>query len=304
MISTVPEPIKVLIVDDDARIRSGLTEIFQRTDDIKVVGEAGNGEAAVIEARKLHPDVVLMDLHMPRRNGLQATNQLQQEMPEVKVLIFTVSDKEANLLRSVKAGARGYLLKNEEPALIIEAVHYVFNGGTIVSVAMAAKLASDLGELEGFETRPPPRAPDVPAPPSEAPSAAQDDDLPTVEAPPDAEPEGVETDGAPDPDAPVVMRPAVAPELPARDVELIVPPPLDPTSMLRLQTWLKEIGMTAIDEITPSWDNDTTMKMTFSPPVPLLSMLAESPFVIAASEELGEAPNPELRRLRVILATA
>ena len=287
----MPEPIKVLVVDDDARIRSAVTEIFERTDEIDVVGQAADGEAAVVEAANLHPDVVLMDLHMPRRNGLQATQRLRQTMPDVRVLVFTVSDKEANLLKAVKVGARGYLLKNEDPALIIEAVHYVNNGGTIVSAAMAKQLASDLVELEGFETRPPPRVPDAPPPSSEVVSAAKADPPRDVEGPPDS-------------DAPAVTSPADTPELPARDVELIVPPPLDPTSMLRLQSWLKDVGMTAVDEISPSWDKDTTIKITFSPPVALLSMLADSPLVVAASEEPEDFPNPDLRRLRVILATA
>ena len=98
----IAERLKVLIADDNARIRAGLAEILDRDKSVELVGQAEDGEVAVQMARELRPDIVLMDLHMPRRNGLQATHQLRQELPEVRVLMLTVSDKEPNLLEAMR----------------------------------------------------------------------------------------------------------------------------------------------------------------------------------------------------------
>ena len=159
----MPEPIKVLIADDNALVRAGLAEILGRAASVEVVGQAADGEAAIHRAKELRPDLVLMDLHMPRCNGLQATHRLRQELPETKVLVLTVSEEEADLLRAIRAGARGYLLKNEDPGLIVEAVQYVAHGGTIVSPTMAVKLASGLREQEPRVADPPlsPREQDI-----------------------------------------------------------------------------------------------------------------------------------------------
>ena len=102
--------IKVLIADDHALIRKGLRELLSMDETIEIVGDVADGDEAVETAKLLRPHLVLMDLQMPRCDGLEATRRLQAEMPDVKVLILTVSDQEVDLLNAIKAGARGYIL--------------------------------------------------------------------------------------------------------------------------------------------------------------------------------------------------
>ena len=134
------DKIKVLIVDDHALVRRGLSEILGDADSIELLGEARDGEEGVEVASILKPDVVMMDLHIPICDGAEATRRLQRELPECKVLILTVSENEDDLLNAIKAGARGYMLKNEAPDVLIQAVQYVARGGIIASPEMAKKL--------------------------------------------------------------------------------------------------------------------------------------------------------------------
>ena len=112
-------------------------------DDLEVVGEAADGNEAIEWAKALEPDLILMDLNMPNLNGVEATRRLSVEMPGINVLMLTVSDRDSDLFDAIKAGARGYLLKDEEPEQIIQGVDYVARGGTIVSPAMANKLLNE-----------------------------------------------------------------------------------------------------------------------------------------------------------------
>ena len=102
--------VNILIVDDHSIMREGLKAVLARQPDFNIIGEASDGSEAVKKAMKLHPDVVTMDVRMPY-SGLQATMDIMQALPETKILILTVSETEADLVESVKAGARGYLLK-------------------------------------------------------------------------------------------------------------------------------------------------------------------------------------------------
>ena len=135
--------IRVLIADDNIQYRWALIEALSATDTLQVLDEASNGNEAVEKALALKPQVVLMDLHMPECNGVEATRRIQEEAPDVKVLVNTVSEKEKDLVDALKAGARGYLLKDEDPEQIVQAINYVARGGTIVSPTMAAKLLKE-----------------------------------------------------------------------------------------------------------------------------------------------------------------
>ncbi|NJP75379.1 response regulator transcription factor, partial [Streptomyces sp. C1-2] len=105
------EPIRVLVVDDHALFRRGLEIVLAAEEDIQVVGEAGDGAEAVDKAADLLPDIVLMDVRMPRRGGIEACTSIKEVAPSAKIIMLTISDEEADLYEAIKAGATGYLLK-------------------------------------------------------------------------------------------------------------------------------------------------------------------------------------------------
>ncbi len=139
-------PIKVLIADDHTLFRRGIAATLANQAELEVVGEAADGLEAIAKAKKLTPDVVLMDLNMPNCSGLEATQALQSEMPRVKILVLTVSDSEADLFAAVKFGARGYLLKKAEPEELVHAIISVAEGGVMVSPLMATKLLAEFND--------------------------------------------------------------------------------------------------------------------------------------------------------------
>jgi len=134
------EKIRVLLVDDHTLFRSGIKSLLQRTDDFEVVGEAGDGLEGIKRVRSLKPDVALLDLHMPGVSGLEAVKVISEEMPEVNVLMLTVSEDAQDLMDALRAGASGYLLKNIETATLIEAIRKAAQGESVVSQQMTAKL--------------------------------------------------------------------------------------------------------------------------------------------------------------------
>ena len=149
------DTVKVLVVDDHTLFRRGITAVLANQESLEVVGEAVDGLEAIEKAKEITPDVVLMDLNMPRCSGLEAIQALQTEMPQVNVLVLTVSDKEADLFAAVKFGARGYILKNTEPEELIHAIFQIAQGGVIVSPLMATKLLTEFKDLSaGVEREP------------------------------------------------------------------------------------------------------------------------------------------------------
>lgn len=137
------EPVRVLVVDDHTLFRRGIVTVLANQESIKVVGEATNGLEAIEKATKLTPDVIVMDLNMPQCSGLEATQALQTRMPQVKILVLTVSDNEVDLFHAIKFGATGYILKNTEPEELVQAIHHIAQGGVIVSPKMASKLLTE-----------------------------------------------------------------------------------------------------------------------------------------------------------------
>ncbi len=144
---TSGEPIRVLVVDDHVLFRRGLQMVLEQESDIEVVGEAGDGTEAVEAAVDTLPDIVLMDVRMPRRGGIDACSTIHELVPSARIIMLTISDEEADLYEAVKAGATGYLLKEisiEEVAASIRAVH---GGQSLISPSMASKLLTEFASL-------------------------------------------------------------------------------------------------------------------------------------------------------------
>jgi DNA-binding NarL/FixJ family response regulator len=141
------EPIRVLIVDDHALFRRGLVMVLEQEKDIELVGEAGDGAEAVNIAQETMPDVVLMDVRMPRRGGIEATSQIKALAPHIKILMLTISDEEADLYDAIKAGASGYLLKEISIEEVANAIRQVHAGQSMISPSMASKLLTEFATM-------------------------------------------------------------------------------------------------------------------------------------------------------------
>ena len=141
------DPIRVLIVDDHALFRRGLQMVLEGEADIEVVGEAGDGHEAVERAESSAPDVVLMDVRMPRRTGIEATRTIKDTQPSTKILMLTISDEEADLYEAIKAGASGYLLKEISIEEVAGAVRKVNEGQSLISPSMASKLLNEFATM-------------------------------------------------------------------------------------------------------------------------------------------------------------
>lgn len=133
---------RVLIVDDHDLFRDGVTSLL-RARGYEVVGESSDGLEAVAQARKLKPDLILMDIRMPNMNGLEATRLIKAEFPDAKVVILTVSDEEDDLFESIKSGASGYLLKNLKADVFFGLIAGVASGDVPISPRMAAKMLQE-----------------------------------------------------------------------------------------------------------------------------------------------------------------
>lgn len=120
--------IRILVVDDHAVVRMGLVSLLETEGDITVVGEASNGEEAIGKARKLRPDLVLLDIVMPSKDGIAATSEIKSELPEVKILILTTFSSTDDIARALRAGADGAILKSSDYAEVITAIRRVASG--------------------------------------------------------------------------------------------------------------------------------------------------------------------------------
>ena len=121
--------------------------VLKQEPDLDVVGEAGDGHEAVDKAQELMPDVILMDVRMPRRSGIEATQQIKDLLPHVKILMLTISDEEADLYDAIKAGASGYLLKEISIEEVADAVRAVHAGQSLISPSMASKLLNEFASI-------------------------------------------------------------------------------------------------------------------------------------------------------------
>jgi DNA-binding NarL/FixJ family response regulator len=139
--------IRVVIVDDHALFRRGLDRVLSSEPDIEIVGEAADGVEAVQRVEELLPDVVVMDVRMPRASGIEAARQLRSTAPGTKVMMLTVSDLEEDLYEAVKAGVSGYLLKEVAIEEVADAVRAVAAGQSLVSPSMTSKLLEEFNVL-------------------------------------------------------------------------------------------------------------------------------------------------------------
>ena len=141
------DPVRVIIVDDQELFRRGLTMLLAAEPDIEVVGEAGDGQAGVALAESAAPDVVLLDVRMPRLSGIEACQAIKELVPTAKLIMLTVSDEEADLYEAVKSGASGYLLKDSSIEQVAQAVRVVADGQSLISPSMAVKLIDEFKAL-------------------------------------------------------------------------------------------------------------------------------------------------------------
>jgi len=157
-----PDPIRALIVDDHALFRRGLEMVLAAEDDIELVGEASDGAEAVEKAAESLPDVVLMDIRMPKSSGIEACRAMKEAAPSSKIVMLTISDEEEDLFEAIRAGASGYLLKDIPLDEVAEVVRAVYGGQSLINPSMAGKLLTEFATLAKRDDEE--RAQQVPAP--------------------------------------------------------------------------------------------------------------------------------------------
>lgn len=153
------KPIRILIADDHSVVRSGLRALLQRTAGFSVVAEASNGEEAVRLAQEHKPDVAILDISMPRLNGVEATRVMKQANPALKVLILTIHESEEYVWQVIRAGANGYVLKNADRADLRSAVRSVFDGHRFFSPSVSDLIVNEFEKRAHDDTTPKPKWP-------------------------------------------------------------------------------------------------------------------------------------------------
>ncbi len=154
VICKVMGKIRVLLAEDHVMVREGTREFVQREPDMEVIGEAGDGEEAVRLAGKLKPDVVVMDIAMPKMNGIEATKQIKAHDPSIAVLVLTAYDNDQYIFALLEAGAAGYLLKGVRVNELIDAIRAVYAGESVLHPVVARRVVNRLVSPGGKETRP------------------------------------------------------------------------------------------------------------------------------------------------------
>ena len=148
--------IRILLADDHAIVREGTRRVLEAEDDMEVVAEAGDGEEAVEQATRLKPDVAIIDIAMPRLNGIEATKKIKELVPATAVLILTVFDNDRYVFSLLEAGAAGYLLKNVRGSELVEAIRSVYNGESVLYPTIASKvLRRFVPSIQGSGQSPP-----------------------------------------------------------------------------------------------------------------------------------------------------
>ncbi len=138
-LGTQEEPVRVLLVDDHTLFREGVASLLERADDIVLVGEVGTGEEAIRLAEELLPDVVLMDLKMPGMGGIEATRAISHRSPHIGVIVLTMFEDDESVLAALKAGARGYVLKDADRGMLLRAIRAVAQGDVLLGAPIALR---------------------------------------------------------------------------------------------------------------------------------------------------------------------
>jgi NarL family two-component system response regulator LiaR len=138
------ETIRILIADDHAIVREGLRALIGTKPDMELVGEAADGVEAVLKARSLRPDVILLDLVMPRKDGIEAIGEIKRENPKARILVLTSFAEDEKVFPAIQSGALGYLLKDSSPQELLRAIREVYRGESSLHPAIARKLIGEL----------------------------------------------------------------------------------------------------------------------------------------------------------------
>ncbi|WP_327346962.1 response regulator transcription factor [Streptomyces europaeiscabiei] len=147
-------PVHILIVDDHPVVRLGLRGMLEAYEDLRVVGEAGSGDEAIVLAAATRPHVVLMDLRMPGTDGATATARIRQEHPGIRVLVLTTYEGDADILPAIEAGATGYLLKDTPIGTLTDAIRAAARGETVLAPPVAARLVTHMQAPSGEQLTP------------------------------------------------------------------------------------------------------------------------------------------------------
>jgi len=141
------DAIRVMLVDDHALFRKGLANLLREEPGFEVVGEAADGQEALERASELMPDVILMDIYMPKCNGLEATRLIKARLPYVRIVMLTISERDHNLFEALKAGALGYLVKKIQPKELYTMLRLAVRGEAPLTPTMAAKVVGEFARL-------------------------------------------------------------------------------------------------------------------------------------------------------------
>jgi len=144
------EPLRILLVDDHPLVRNGLRALLSSMIELTVAGEATTGEEAITQAAELQPDIILMDLHMPGLNGIEATRRILQASPRTGILVLTMLEDDASVFAAMRAGARGYLLKGADQTDVLRAIRVVAHGEAIFSPSIAQRLVQYFANMQSI----------------------------------------------------------------------------------------------------------------------------------------------------------
>jgi DNA-binding NarL/FixJ family response regulator len=171
------QPIKLLIVDDQEIVRNGLSLILGAIPEFAIVGQANDGDTAEKAAAELRPDVVLMDIKMPRRSGIQATRAIRSALPETRVILLTTYDVDDWVFEGIRAGANGYLLKDTSMDQLSDVIRAVHQGESVLDATLAGRVMDEFRRISGASDAPA----SAPPPRSEQPHAPTQPDDPMIE---------------------------------------------------------------------------------------------------------------------------